>query len=418
MAAIEFNKENLRKLHLLDERDNILLSKEDIELLEQGKQTNEMLLKNIVLRDKSVDLNASLSADIVKGKANIRIHPYYKELENQQLLTEQEKKYISENNGVHSKVTNVSGDIITHGSASYKFDRTQQDSYYVSLKTDVGTETVWGVDLKDKMKDHRVGENVNIKYTGKERVEVSVPYEENGVRKWRKIETDRNTFSVKPYDEKNDLRNEKVLIEYNNKKKSFEIVDSSSIPKVKAINGKKLSSKEQEALANGEEIEVGDNKLKFSPKEQTFVQRNNKQLLIASIMLDGGMSYIIIKAVEMIKAQDEKNQQKASQLELAKNIVDKQYINDLENLKNEINEKISRTDNKEELNDIKDFIGKEIETVENKSYNESDLEQRPINDDDVDLSQSLDDELSNDYMDDDLEMGVEEEQTRSRGRGR
>ena len=32
MAAIEFNKENLRKLHLLDERDNILLSKEDIEL--------------------------------------------------------------------------------------------------------------------------------------------------------------------------------------------------------------------------------------------------------------------------------------------------------------------------------------------------------------------------------------------------
>lgn len=120
----------------------------------------------------------------------------------------------------------------------------------------------------------------------------------------------------------------------------------------------------------------------------------------------------------MLKVKDEKNQKNKSQLQMAKDIVDKQYIKDLNNLKNEIDEKINKTDNKKELNDIKDFIGKEIEAVENRAYNESNLEQRPVDDDDINLSKSLNDEMSNEGIEDDLEIGEEETQTRSHGRRR
>lgn len=420
MKIENFNEEHLKKLNLISASGELLLSKEDLDLLKQGKQTNDILLKDIELRDKTVDLNASLSVEMKNGKANIKVHPYYKQLENNQLLTEQERDYISKNTGVHNKVTNATGTVLSHGEAPYKFDEKAQDSYYVTLNTANGEETTWGVDLKEKMKEYKVGDDVTIKYTGKEPVKVNVPYYENGEKLWKEIQTNRNSFDISKFDEKQDIRNEKFLIEFDNKKNSFDIVNSKVIPKVEAINGVPLTKEKQYKLQNGEEIEQDGSTLQYSTKKQSFIQKHSKKLLVASVLMDGGMSYLIIKGVEAVEKRIEKNTQEKAKQEVAKKEVDKQYLKDLDNLKKDIDNKIRNTDDKKELVEIKDYIDKEIDVVEKRDYKESNLEERPVTDDDVQEEQKHEEDISHEDDEDmDLEMEQEDESRSVRhGRGR
>lgn len=363
----QIDREQLKKLNLIDNKGNITLNRENIEFLKQGKQTDDVELKGIKLRDKDVDIKASLSLYKDKDVVKLRVHPYYQQLERSELLSDQERKYISEKAGVHSKHTHVSGEVIEHGAAKYKFDEKQQGSYYVKLKTASGeSATVWGVNLQKGMEGKQKGEKVTIKYTGQEAVKVNVPEMVDGKQVFKPITTYRNDFSIKPYNEKNDYRNSRILIEYNQDKNSFDIVNTNRIPKVQAINGEKLTKDEQEKLERGEEITTSDgNKVKYSPQKQTFVQANNKRLLIASLLLDGGLSYLIVKAVDHFT---NKETNKAG--------VDKEYIKELEKLKNDIDNKIRQTDDKKELTDIKAHINKEIEKVSITPYQEKDLEQR------------------------------------------
>lgn len=391
----QIDRTELQKLNLIDKNGNILINKENLEFLRQGKQTDDIDLKEIALRDKTVDLKASLSLYNSEEGVKIRIHPYYKQLENNQLLSEQERKYISENAGVHSKYTNISGEIVEHGKAKYKFDDKQQDSYFVKLKNQSGTDIVWGVNLQKELEGKKIGDMVTVKYTGKEKVNVNVPeLQPDGSTKFKIITTDRNNFSVTPYNEKNDYRNNRILIEFNKEKNSFEIVNSSRVPKVQSINGEKITKEQQEQLERGEEISVDGSKVKYSPQQQTFVQRNNNRLLIASLLLDGGLSYLLIKTAEKISQRNAEKEklrqevlaetQKENKTEVAqkneqkiKEGVDKEYIMQLEKLRNEIDNKMRQSENKKELSDVKDYISKEIDRVSATPYQESDLEQRP-----------------------------------------
>lgn len=45
------------------------------------------------------------------------------------------------------------GELLSHGAAPYKFDKNENDSYYVKLKTASGEQTIWGVDLARAMED-------------------------------------------------------------------------------------------------------------------------------------------------------------------------------------------------------------------------------------------------------------------------
>lgn len=375
----QIDRQQLKKLNLIDNKGNILLNRENIEFLKSGKQTDDIDLKGVKLRDREVDLKASLSLYKDKGNIKLRIHPYYQELERNQLLSDQERKYISEKAGVHSKHTHVSGEVIEHGEAKYKFDEKQQNSYFVKLKTASGeTATVWGVNLQKGMSGKTPGEKVTIKYVGQEAVQIKVPTIENGQQILKPMTTYRNDFSIKPYNEKNDYRNSRILIEFNKDKNSFDITNTNRIPKVQAINGEKLSKEQQEQLERGEEITTRDgNKVKYSPQKQTFVQANNKRLLIASLLLDGGLSYLIIKAVDHFANKEQNKAQAQENIgEQNKAGVDKEYIKELEKLKNEIDNKIRKTDDKKELTEIKEYINKEIDKVSVTPYQEQDLEQR------------------------------------------
>lgn len=157
-----------------------------------------------------------------------------------------------------------------------------------------------------------------------------------------------------------------------------------------------------------------------SAKKQSFIQKHSKKLLVASVLMDGGMSYLIIKGVEAVEKRIEKNTQEKAIQEVAKKEVDKQYLKDLDNLKKDIDNKIRNTDDKKELVEIKDYIDKEIDVVEKRDYKESNLEERPVTDDDVQEEQKHEEDISHEDDEDmDLEMEQEDESRSVRhGRGR
>lgn len=64
------------------------------------------------------------------------------------------------------------GEIVGHGRAPYKFDQANDDSYYVTLKTQAGEQVIWGKGLAEAMQERSVGEQVVLQNIGKRDVTV------------------------------------------------------------------------------------------------------------------------------------------------------------------------------------------------------------------------------------------------------
>lgn len=332
----ELDIEELQAMGLMDSENNILISQENREKLEQGLKTDDLRLSNILVRDKVCDFDCKLSMyKDSEGKTKLKIHPHYMDMNKSNLLSDEEMKYISEKGGVHVKQTGISGELVSHGKAPYQFDDKNKESYHVTLNSEGKERVIWGVELESALKNANViiGTNINVKQTGVQPVEVNVPIYENGVKVGEKPEVvNKNFFEVTPFDKSNDIRNTSILVEYNEKTKDFDVVDANKIPLVVAVNGVELSKEQQEDLKEGKEIHIEnaantntrraakgeqddkekkesrledeDTTLKVSPKESSFFM-SNKKLLILSVLLDGGMSFMMIKAAELIQKKIE-----------------------------------------------------------------------------------------------------------------
>nr|WP_317623844.1 LPD7 domain-containing protein [Acidovorax sp. SUPP3334]BDH38353.1 hypothetical protein AVHM3334_23140 [Acidovorax sp. SUPP3334] len=64
------------------------------------------------------------------------------------------------------------GEVVEHGSAPYKFDKENDDSYYVTLKTRSGEQVIWGKGLAEAMESRTVGEQIVLQHIGKRDVTV------------------------------------------------------------------------------------------------------------------------------------------------------------------------------------------------------------------------------------------------------
>ena len=64
------------------------------------------------------------------------------------------------------------GEIVEHGKAPYRFDKDNDESYYVTLKTRAGEQVIWGKGLAEAMEDRRAGEQVVLQNIGKRDVTV------------------------------------------------------------------------------------------------------------------------------------------------------------------------------------------------------------------------------------------------------
>jgi hypothetical protein len=64
------------------------------------------------------------------------------------------------------------GEIVEHGKARYKFDKDNDESYYVTLKTREGEQVIWGKGLPEALEDRKVGEQIVLQNVGKRDVVV------------------------------------------------------------------------------------------------------------------------------------------------------------------------------------------------------------------------------------------------------
>ena len=59
------------------------------------------------------------------------------------------------------------GEIVDHGRAPYQFDKDNDDSYFVTLKTRAGEQVIWGKGLAEAMQERSAGEQVVLQNIGK-----------------------------------------------------------------------------------------------------------------------------------------------------------------------------------------------------------------------------------------------------------
>lgn len=92
------------------------------------------------------------------------------------------------------------GEVVDHGKAPYKFDKENDESYYVTLKTRTGEQVIWGKGLAEAMEGRKVGEQIVLQNIGKRDVTVQerVKDEQGQVVGVRPKESQLNAWKAEP----------------------------------------------------------------------------------------------------------------------------------------------------------------------------------------------------------------------------
>ncbi|MGZ3943315.1 MAG: DUF4099 domain-containing protein [Mucilaginibacter sp.] len=88
-----------------------------------------------------------------------------------------------------------------------------------------------------------------------------------------------------------------VLIEFDRETKEFIVTDEARILVPDRINGEYLSLDQKERYRKGKEVELADGtKVQFSATDKNGIKAN-KLMLVASLLMDGGLSFFVFKAL-------------------------------------------------------------------------------------------------------------------------
>lgn len=92
-----------------------------------------------------------------------------------------------------------------------------------------------------------------------------------------------------------------ISLEYDKDTKEFIAYQANKIPKILQVNGVDLLPSQQEKFQKGEIIELLDGtKFQHSATDSKGVLSNKKRLII-SVLLDGGISYVIFRGLKNLK---------------------------------------------------------------------------------------------------------------------
>jgi hypothetical protein len=107
-----------------------------------------------------------------------------------------------------------------------------------------------------------------------------------------------------------DGRKKEVLIEFDKDTQEFVITDTERILSPDLVNNQELTPEQKLRFKKGKEVELPDGtKLRFSATAAEGI-RSNRLHLIASLLLDGGISYILYKG---LKAMSDKKEDKVTE---------------------------------------------------------------------------------------------------------
>ncbi len=97
----------------------------------------------------------------------------------------------------------------------------------------------------------------------------------------------------------------KVIIEYDDLTKEFVAYEPEEVQTPIRVNGVDLSEKQQEAFRNGEVVELKDGtKIQHSATDNKGIRSDSKRLIL-SVLLDGGISYLLLRGIKNLRGRGE-----------------------------------------------------------------------------------------------------------------
>jgi hypothetical protein len=139
------------------------------------------------------------------------------------------------------------------------------------------------------------------------------------------------------------------VIEYDHRTKQFLSYNPGQINAPRQVNGETLSAKQKKKYTEGEAVRLADGtEFQLSPSSPKQIRSNNRGLVL-SVLVDGGISYVLITGIQKMlgkesqaeKAYSEgylqaiKEVQKQVERRIARNPNDKDAVHDLSNIKEE-----------------------------------------------------------------------------------
>lgn len=96
-----------------------------------------------------------------------------------------------------------------------------------------------------------------------------------------------------------------VLIEFDQDTREFVITDTERILAPDLVNNEQLTAEQKRQFKKGKEVELPDGtKLRFSATAAEGI-RSNRLHLIASLIIDGGISYLLFKGLKALSSKKE-----------------------------------------------------------------------------------------------------------------
>jgi hypothetical protein len=99
-----------------------------------------------------------------------------------------------------------------------------------------------------------------------------------------------------------------VLVEFDRDTNEFIITDTEKVLAPEEINGLPLTPQQKERYRKGQEVETADGTtIQYSANEKHGV-RSDKLALLASILIDGGVSYVLFKGLHALFGKPEQKE--------------------------------------------------------------------------------------------------------------
>jgi len=290
------------------------------------------------------DDNNRLTFKLTDDKSKLEVNAYNKDIVNHKDLSSSELFEIASTDKSLYKPMADYGTIVSSGKTHFNNNPQNELTHYVEIQNERGKTTFYGNDLESKLKDFKVGDTVQISNVGIEKASITANIDDE-VRAFNKY---NNLFDVQLLTDENKETRSK-LFEYDTKTKTVADIDTSTL-EFDMINGIKLTPALIRDLKRGKEISVDDDtKVQLSPKadNKAKVSSNTRILLLASLAVDGGLSFLIIKGVEKLQRM---------RLEYKKQQETASFRDGLETMKKLLETKIAQSPNdlslKEELKKV------------------------------------------------------------------
>ncbi|MBB4807251.1 hypothetical protein HNP38_002555 [Chryseobacterium defluvii] len=291
-----------------------------------------------------------LTFKIAEDKLSVNV--YNKDWISHKDLSSAELLEVSSKNTNLYKVMADYGTITHIGKSHFNNNPENEITLFVEVENDRGKTRFFGNKLEESLKSFKIGEKVQITQTGIEKAVLNA----NVDGEIKEITRYDNLFIIRPFDEKN-KEFQSRLFELDAKDKTIKDIDTIKY-ELQTVNGHTLSEKQLQLLRKGKEIKLDDETtIQLSPKadNEKNLSASVKVLLITSLALDGGITFLIIKGIQKLaKIQEENHKQHESQ----------KYLTELQKLKSFLQSKAEQyPDNKQIITDL-NIVGKEISNVQ------------------------------------------------------